>query len=211
MDERDIIARRIAQEIPPGSLVNLGRGIPQLVSKYAKDIVLYGENGTIGYGFGDYIDVDLIDGGCNFAAPIAGMSFVDSATSFAIARGGHLDFTVMGALQVSENGDLANWTRSLQEVGGIGGGMDMAVGARNVIIAIKHVTSEGRPKIVKRCSMPLTGIRCVNLIVTDVAVIEVTNRGLVLREILNGMKFDDVQRITEPTLIDQTRAGTFTP
>ena len=204
MDDKEMIARRIAKEIPPGSLLNLGRGIPQLVSKYAKDIVLYGENGIIGYGAADYIDVDLIDGGCNFAAPVAGMCFVDSATSFAIARGRHLDFTVMGALQVSGRGDLANWSRTLDEVGGIGGGMDMAVGAKKVIIAMKHTASDGTPKIVKKCSMPLTAVRCVNLIVTEVAVIEVTGRGLVLREILNGMKFDEVQRITEPKLIDRT-------
>lgn len=204
MDEKNIIARRIAREIPPGSLVNLGRGIPQLVSKYARDIVLYGENGILGYASGDYIDVDLIDGGCNFAAPCSGMSFVDSATSFAIARGGHLDFTVMGALQVSGKGDLANWSRTLDEVGGIGGGMDMAVGARTVIIAMKHTASDGTPKILKRCTMPLTAVRCVNLIVTDVAVMEVTRQGLVLREVLNGMTFDQVQGITEPKLIDQT-------
>ncbi len=204
MDEKNIIARRIAKEIPPGSLVNLGRGIPQLVSKYARNIVLYGENGILGYTSGDYIDVDLIDGGCNFAAPISGMSFVDSATSFAIARGGHLDFTVMGALQVSGKGDLANWSRTLDEVGGIGGGMDMAVGARKVIIAMKHTASDGTPKIVNRCSMPLTAVRCVDLIVTEAAVMEVTRKGLVLREILNGMTFDEVQKITEPKLVDRT-------
>lgn len=211
MDKKEIIARRIAEEMPTGSLVNLGRGIPQLVSKYVKSSILYGENGIIGYGFGDHIDVDLIDGGCNFAAPAAGMSFVDAATGFAIVRGGHLDISVLGALQVSEDGDLANWIRSPREVGGIGGGMDLVVGAKKVIVAMTHVAADGTPKIVKKCSMPLTGSRCVDLIVTDVAVIEVTGKGLVLREIMNGMKFADVQRMTEPALMDQTRAMAFTP
>ena len=207
MDRRERIAQRIARELSAGTLVNLGRGIPQLVSKYAKDIILYGENGIIGYEFGDRVDVDLIDGGCNFASPGVGMCFVDSATSLAIARGNHVDFSVLGGMQVSEKGDLANWTRSLDEIGGVGGGMDMAVGAKKVIVGMEHVTRDGRLKIVKQCSIPLTAVRCVSLIVTDIAVIEVLPEGLILREILDELGFDDVQRITEPTLIDGIGTG----
>ena len=196
MDKKELIAQRAAKEIFDGALVNLGFGIPVLISKYAKNAVLYGENGIIGYQAGTSKNPNIIDGGTNWAEVKKGTCFVDSATSFAIVRGGHLDITVLGALQVSEKGDLANWSMSFSGVGGVGGAVDMATCAKKVIVAMEHVDRNGNPKIVKSCTFPLTATECVDLIITDMAVIEVRNGKLWLKELLNGCTFEEVQNCT---------------
>ena len=203
MNIDDKIAMVAAKNIPPRSVVNLGFGLPILVAKYAKDVTLYGENGIIGYGTDDGTkDVCLTDGGTNWASRKNGMCFIDSATSFAIARGGHLDVSILGAIQVSENGDLASWSFG-NGVGGIGGAADMSYGAKKLIAVMKHTDKNGHPKIVKKCIYPLTAIKCVNLIVTDMAVIEV-NDELCVIELCNGYTFDDIQKKTGVVLRNLT-------
>jgi 3-oxoacid CoA-transferase B subunit len=200
VDSRELIAKRAAKELFDGAVVNLGFGIPVLVAKYIdKRVILFGENGIIGYGFGDTRDLELIDGGTNWASLKPGISFVDSATAFGIVRGGHVDIAILGALQVSEAGDLANWSFG-NGVGGVGGAVDMAVGARKVVAVMEHVNKSGKSKVVKKCSFPITAARCVNLVVTDMAVIAVAGDGMVVIELLDGHSFEDVQKVTDVPL-----------
>ena len=205
--DREIIAMRVAKELPDGANVNLGIGIPTLVSSFVPEdrtVVYHSESGVLNYGplaeEGNE-DIDLINAGGQFLEVVPGMSFFNSADAFAMIRGGHIDVTVLGALQVSESGDLANWMLPERGVGNIGGAMDLAMGAKRVIVAMEHTDRDNRPKIVRECSYPPTGTGCVSLIVTDIGVIEVTDKGLVLREVAPGWTAEDVQGLTEPRLI----------
>lgn len=204
---REQIAQRAAQELPDGACVNLGWGIPNLISPFIPtEITVYfhSENGILGMGPrakpGEE-DPDLVDA---MKAPVTllpGAAYFSQADAHMMTRGGHLDFCVMGGLQVSEKGDLANWkVPGAKGSGGIGGAMDIAAGARHLIITMEHTTKENEPKIVKRCSYPLTGLECVKTVVTDMAVIDVTPEGLVLREVAPGFTPDEVQAVTEPKL-----------
>ena len=203
---RDVIAMRVAKELPAGAVVNLGIGIPTLVSNYLtgdKSVSYHSESGVLNYGplaEGDERDYDLINAGGQFLRWVPGMSFFGSDEAFAMIRGGHVDVTVMGALQVSERGDLANWILPQRGVGNIGGAMDLAVGAKRVIVAMEHTDRKNNPKLVKECSFPLTGRRCVSLVVTDLAVIEITEDGMVLKEIAPDWTVEEVQALTEPRL-----------
>ncbi len=205
--DREVIAMRVAREFQDGDVVNLGIGIPTLCSQFVPEgrtVVYHSESGVLNYGpMADpgEEDVDLINAGGQFLRLVPGMSFFNSAEAFAMIRGGHVDVAVLGALQVSEKGDLANWMLPERGVGNIGGAMDLAAGARRVIVAMEHTDKYGRPKIVRECSYPLTGKGCVSLIVTDIAVIQVTPDGLVLREVAPGWTAREVQELTGPRLI----------
>lgn len=206
--DREVIAMRAAKELKEGDCVNLGIGIPNLCAHYIPDGVLFQtENGALGYGALiredeiDEVDHHYVDAGGKYWRPAPGMALFDLITSFAMIRSGRLT-TILGGLQVSETGDLANWNTGGGALGGtIGGGMDLAVGAKNVIVALEHIDKNGKPKIVKECTYPLTAKNCVNMIITDVAVIEVSDRGLVLKETAPGWTADDVRAVTEPELI----------
>ncbi len=201
------IAKRAALMLPDGAAVNLGIGIPSLCADFVPEGVhlrYQAENGVLG--FGELLapkdgDPDLIDASGNFTKMMPGMAFFDSAESFAMIRGGHIAATVLGALQVSESGDLANWMLPQRGIGSIGGAMDLAANTPRVIIAMEHTTKTNGPKIVKHCSFPLTAQRCVTEIVTDIAVIEVVEEGLLLKETAPGWTAGDVQSLTEPELI----------
>ena len=204
---REVIAMRVARELSDGTYVNLGTGIPTLVSQFTPEgynIVYHSESGVLNYGplakEGEG-DIDLINAGGQFLAPVPGMAFFTSADAFAMIRGGHIDVTVLGAFQVSEHGDLANWILPTRGIGNIGGAMDLVAGARRIIVAMEHTDSRDQPKVVLECTFPLTGSRCVSLMVTDVSVIEVTPSGLVLKEVAIGWTPEEVQSITEPRLI----------
>lgn len=201
----DIIQQRIAQEIQSGMLVNLGIGIPTGVTRYvqAEGVLFQTENGLIGTGAPmpeGMEDAHLVDAGGGFVSAVPGAASIDSAMSFALIRGGHLDMTVLGGMQVDEKGQLANWMIPGHKVAGMGGAMDLVSGARRVIVAMKH-TAGGQAKIVRQCSLPLTSLRRVNLIVTDLAVIEPTDQGLVLKERAPGVSIDAIVQATEATLI----------
>ena len=205
--DREVVAMRVARELQDGDVVNLGLGIPTLCSQFVPEgrtIVYHSENGVLNYGpmaeEGEE-DADLTNAGGQFLAWVPGMAFFNSAESFAMIRGGHIDVSVLGALQVSEKGDLANWMLPQRGIGNVGGAMDLAAGAKRTIAAMEHVDRRGRPKIVQDCSFPLTGKGCVSLIVTDVAVMEVAADGLVLKETAPGWTPEEIQAITEPTLI----------
>lgn len=204
---REQIAQRAAQELPDGACVNLGWGIPNLISPFIpRDVTVYfhSENGILGMGQranpGEE-DPDLVDA---MKAPVTllpGAAFFNQADAHMMTRGGHLDFCVMGGLQVSEKGDLANWkVPGAKGSGGIGGAMDIAAGAKHLIITMEHTTKDNEPKVVKRCSYPLTGLECVKTIVTDMAVIDVTPDGMVLREVAPGFTPEEVQSLTGPEL-----------
>jgi 3-oxoacid CoA-transferase B subunit len=205
---KEIIAMRVGRELFDGAVVNLGFGMPSLASSYVPEgirVIFHSENGVLGYGSmlteeqQNQWDYDLINASAQFVRPAPGMSLFDIATSFGMIRGGHIDITVLGALQVSERGDLANW-RAPGKTGGMGGAMDLAVSCKKVIVAMEHTTKDGQAKVVNECTYPLTAKRCVNLILTDLAVMEVREEGLVLKEIAPGWTVDEVQCLTEPTL-----------
>ncbi len=198
---------RVALELQDGDVVNLGLGIPTLCSQFVPEgrtVIYHSESGVLNYGpmaEPGCEDVDLINAGGQFLAMSPGMSFFNSADAFAMIRGGHVDVTVLGALQVSEKGDLANWMLPERGVGNVGGAMDLAAGARRVIAAMEHTDRNGDSKIVRECAYPPTARECVSLIVTDIAVIEITPQGALLIEVAPGWTADEVQRQTDARLI----------
>ena len=204
--DREIIAMRVARELQDGDVVNLGIGIPSLCSQFVpegREVLYHSESGVLNFGPmaepGEE-DVDLTNASGQFLAWYPGMSFFHSADAFAMIRGGHIDVTVLGALQVSETGDLANWMLPERGIGNVGGAMDLAAGAKRVIVAMEHSDRKGNSKIVKECEYPLTGKACVDIIVTDIAVIEVTDEGLLLTEVAPGWTRQDVQAETAAPL-----------
>jgi len=201
------MALRVAREFQDGMVINLGIGIPTLAANFIpedKEVIFHTENGCLGFGPAatseEEQDFHLINASAQFVTRLPGMSFFDHAESFVMIRGKHVDMCVMGGLQVSEKGDLANWLLPGREPGNIGGAMDLAFGAAHLVIAMTHTTRANEPKILKQCTYPLTAPHCVDLIITDIAVIEVTPDGLVLKETAPDWQVEEIQALTEPKL-----------
>ncbi|MCS6824047.1 MAG: 3-oxoacid CoA-transferase subunit B [Cytophagaceae bacterium] len=202
------IAKRIAKEIKPGYYVNLGIGIPTLVANFIPDdmnVVLQSENGLLGMGrfpYEDEVDPDLINAGKQTVTMIKGASLFDSAESFGMIRSGRIDLTILGAMEVSENGDIANWKIPGKMVKGMGGAMDLVASAKNIIVAMQHTSKDGQPKLLKKCTLPITGLACVKKIVTDLAVLQVMpQKGFKLLERAPGVSVEEIKNKTEGTLI----------
>lgn len=207
MLDKNGIAKRIAKEVKDGYYVNLGIGIPTLVANFVRDdieVEFQSENGVLGMGpfpFEGEEDADIINAGKQTITTLPGASFFDSATSFAMIRGQHVDLTILGAMEVSENGDIANWKIPGKMVKGMGGAMDLVASAENIIVAMMHTNRAGESKLLKNCSLPLTGVGCVKKIVTNMAVIEVTTKGFKLLERAPGVSVEDIKKVTEGHLI----------
>jgi acetate CoA/acetoacetate CoA-transferase beta subunit len=212
MDDKVLIAKRVALELQSGTLVNLGIGLPTTVANYLDptlDVYFQSENGIVGLAPAPdegMVDPNLTDAGGGFVGAIPGAASIDSAVSFGLIRGGHLDVTVLGGLEVDELGQLANWTVPGKMVPGMGGAMDLVSGAKRVIVAMTH-TAKGKSKIIKRCTLPLTSVRRVDLVVTELAVLEPTEAGLVLKELAPGVTVEQVVAATEATLIIPANIG----
>jgi 3-oxoacid CoA-transferase B subunit len=206
LDEQTI-ALRAAKEFGDGMVINLGYGMPALCANFipeGRTVFFQSENGVLGYGplgTDEEKDYELINASDQPVTPLPGMCFFDSATSFDMIRGGHIDMVILGAYQVSEKGDLANWGRPGRPATGMGGGMDLATGCKELVVMMLHTTKEGGPRIVRQCTFPLTAKNCVNKIFTDLAVMDVTPKGLILREVAPGWTAEEVQGLTEAKLI----------
>lgn len=207
MLDKNGIAKRIAQEVKDGYYVNLGIGIPTLVANFVRDdinVEFQSENGVLGMGpfpFEGEEDADIINAGKQTITTLPGASFFDSVLSFSMIRGQHVDLTILGAMEVSENGDIANWKIPGKMVKGMGGAMDLVASAENIIVAMMHTNKAGKSKLLKKCSLPLTGVGCVTKIVTNLAVLEVTPNGFLLKERAPGVSVEVIEQATEGTLI----------
>ena len=205
--DKNQIAQVIARELKDGYYVNLGIGIPTLVANYVPEgihVILHSENGLLGMGpfpTEETVDADLINAGKQTVTYMPGTSFFDSATSFAMIRGGHVDITVLGAFEVSEKGDIASWKVPGKLIKGMGGAMDLVASAKNIIVAMQHTNKEGQSKLLKECTLPLTGVNCVKKIVSDLAVMEVTDKGFKLLERAPGVSIEEIKAATEGNLI----------